>query len=511
MEIQRILARDTKTATDKAIAQFGPEVLIITNNRVNGQTELLVAADITLDDDFDTQPQTEPDAKLPRKPKNGRAQVHQADSVQAQMAKSLNSFEAAFEETMLQRQQARLAGKKPAQTMQSVERSKQQAPLLKPVEDARPKLTQAETGQPAVAPTPATRQEPNVDFMALQAERDAARSREIVDLVRDEIAALRREFSITQRMNPWQDALPIAPAVKPLIAALGEAGVPAGLRGLLIDRIRETQDLEEAIVALSSHLLETLPKSGVDMPEQGVHVICGPTGVGKSLMAARLAQAGALAHGTHNVAVVSFADNRPGAWSQMQMLAAQTGVECFRAHDASGLALLADELANRKLLVVDTAGVQFERTTAHVHQVLPKASLHAVIAADASSVTIRRVREAFRWTSLMVSKLDEATQPWPLIQALCDSPLPVSMMSPSERLSEAVLPYAASQIVTQALTHLQIGKELEPLSKGVSIEDRSFGAATLTPQAQPAPPVDVQSMTAQILQLRAAQERNLNG
>ena len=84
-------------------------------------------------------------------------------------------------------------------------------------------------------------------------------------------------------------------------------------------------------------------------------------------------------------------------------------------------------------------------------------------------------------------------------------------MSPSERLSEAVLPYAASQIVTQALTHLQIGKELEPLSKGVSIEDCSFGSAALTPQAQPAPPVDVQSMTAQILQLRAAQERNLNG
>ena len=51
MEIQRILAADTKTATDKAIAQFGPDVLIISNNRVNGQTELLVAADITLEDE----------------------------------------------------------------------------------------------------------------------------------------------------------------------------------------------------------------------------------------------------------------------------------------------------------------------------------------------------------------------------------------------------------------------------------------------------------------------------
>ena len=56
MEIQRILAADTKTATDKAIAQFGPDVLIISNNRVNGQTELLVAADITLEDERAAEP-----------------------------------------------------------------------------------------------------------------------------------------------------------------------------------------------------------------------------------------------------------------------------------------------------------------------------------------------------------------------------------------------------------------------------------------------------------------------
>ena len=86
---------------------------------------------------------------------------------------------------------------------------------------------------PAAAPAPAAqvRKEPEVDVAALQAQRDAARSREIVDLVRDEIAALRREFSLSQRLNPWQDTLPIAPAVKPLIAALSEAGIPTGLRG----------------------------------------------------------------------------------------------------------------------------------------------------------------------------------------------------------------------------------------------------------------------------------------
>ena len=43
MELKRILARDTRTATDKAISLYGDDVLIISNHTVNGQTELVVA------------------------------------------------------------------------------------------------------------------------------------------------------------------------------------------------------------------------------------------------------------------------------------------------------------------------------------------------------------------------------------------------------------------------------------------------------------------------------------
>jgi flagellar biosynthesis GTPase FlhF len=46
MELKRILARDTRSATEKAMALFGPDVLIISNNRVEGQTELIVALDL---------------------------------------------------------------------------------------------------------------------------------------------------------------------------------------------------------------------------------------------------------------------------------------------------------------------------------------------------------------------------------------------------------------------------------------------------------------------------------
>ena len=476
MEIQRILARDTRTATDQAMRIYGRDVLIISNQRVNGQIELLVAVDIRPTDESNNVVTL--DAEF----------LNKSEHTTATQAKPLNSFEAAFEETMMQRQRARLRGKaaSPANTAKSLQHASV-APVVNHASQAAPVPTPMVQTQHSAAP----RREPEVDITALQAHREAARGREIVDMVRDEIAALRREFALSQRMSPWQDTLPISPVIKPLINALSEAGVPTGLRGLLIDRIREAADVDDAMAALRSHLVEALPNVGVTMPESGQHIVTGPTGVGKTLMAARLAHAAALQHGSHAVAMISFADSRPGAWSQIQMSASQAGIDCYRAVDANALSLLLDELSQRAAVIIDTAGIQFERNVAQIKHLAPKALAHVVMAADSSSVTIKRIRHAYAWDSVMVSKLDEASQPWPLLQALIDSPLPMSLMSPSSRLSETALPYSGVRIVEQALAHLPVS------------QDNAFSASNPTMAAD--------SMAANILKMRAPHEKAIHG
>ena len=47
MELKRILARDTRSATERAMSLYGPDVLIIANHRVGGQTELVVAVEMS--------------------------------------------------------------------------------------------------------------------------------------------------------------------------------------------------------------------------------------------------------------------------------------------------------------------------------------------------------------------------------------------------------------------------------------------------------------------------------
>ena len=46
MELKRIIARDSRSANEKAIQMYGPDVLIISSQRVDQQTELIVAVDV---------------------------------------------------------------------------------------------------------------------------------------------------------------------------------------------------------------------------------------------------------------------------------------------------------------------------------------------------------------------------------------------------------------------------------------------------------------------------------
>ncbi|MFM8863759.1 MAG: hypothetical protein ACKOFG_02340, partial [Limnohabitans sp.] len=45
MELKRIIARDSRAANEKAIQLYGEDVLVISSQRVDNQTELIVAID----------------------------------------------------------------------------------------------------------------------------------------------------------------------------------------------------------------------------------------------------------------------------------------------------------------------------------------------------------------------------------------------------------------------------------------------------------------------------------
>ena len=376
MELKRILARDTRSATEKAMALYGPDVLIISNHRVEGQTELIVALDVAeaaSEDMFETESKTQSQASS--------VAAAATSSLRTRISSTPSSVNNPFSDHLHQLLQA---GSKMAQSAEAEPTSNASTEHL---------LTQG---------------------------REQVRSQEIVSLVREELAALRQEFRLSQQTASWQMNQYWPAHIQPLVEAMTEAAIPTALRALLQEGLREQPTLDNALESIRTQLTHNLERPQEGFPNKGVHVMAGLSGSGKTLMVAKAAQQVAMHYGTEYVAVVSYHDMRAGAWSQTQMLCAQLGVDCFRAGSPETLKLLLDELSPRRMIVIDTPGVQMNERLAEILQVCPEAGLHAVVPADSSAVTLSRImlKSQLPWQSLMISKLDEAHSPWPLIQFL---------------------------------------------------------------------------------------------
>ena len=423
MELKRILARDARSANEKAIAQYGPDVLVISSSQVNGLTELIVAVDIPALQPEEAEPFVKSDLARPlqREPEQ--------------------KFDVLLNQTLDQNKRAALGRQAVREPAAGV---KQPAAVTPAASTATPPKGHAPV---AAAST------------ALADAQDAVRGREIVALVREEIASLRREFRLTQQMAGWQGGVSLAAPLLPLRDALNEAPIPVTLRALLLDGIQAHQELAPALQALREQLEHSMGPQRLSLPETGVHVFAGPSGGGKSLMVARLARALARQHRSDAVMVISYHDHRAGAWSQTQLLHAQSGVDCYRATSPGALQLLLDEHAStRRIILIDTAGVQMNERLAEIRALGHAHQCHAVLPADASATTLRRVFESPDnvWASLMLSKLDETSQPWALFQFLCERPLPVCVGSDGDGLNDLRLSVALGDLVEAALAQLPL-------------------------------------------------------
>lgn len=418
MELKRILAKDLRRATEKAVALYGKDVLFVSNALVNGMTEVIVAVEVM------------PEAPLELSSRGNGAQF------QAALTHSFKSLENGATAT------------------------------------AAPYFDEA-----AEIPA-ATAADVSTDASANQ--RDYIRGREIVDMVRDELTAIRKEFKLAQRVAMWQSDSAASPAIRPLTAALAEAGIPVSLRTLLVDHISDMDDLQQAMDTLQSHLTNSIGEHRAKLPQSGVHAIAGPAGSGKTLMVARLARAAAARKGADSVAVISYSDQRAGAWSQIQMLCAQSGVDCLRANDAETLRMLLSELGTKNLILIDTPGVEVAAKLNEIKGCASDLACHLILPADASSTTVRKycLEPQLQWSSLMLSRMDEATQPWALIQHLCEHPVALSACCHSPATGEAARVLSGSELVALALKGLGLEALVTEQVKAAADTERDLTVMT---------------------------------
>jgi len=433
MELKRILARDTRSATEQAIALYGKDVLIISNHRVGGQTELVIALEV--------------------------------ETVEMEASEDeLLEIEATVSETSMEDGPVKSVETK-AQESSGFDDHLANA-LLAPLRAAA--LNTEANATPAMT-------------MAEQT-RENARGKEIVSLVIEELSALRQEIRMNQQVSAWETQQQWPEYLQELVNNLCEAPVPSALRTLLLSGLKEQKNLSDAKSSLQQQLLCNLKSRSQPFILSGVHAVAGSSGAGKTLMTIRWAQHAARLMGSNKVAVVSYQDDRAGAWSQIQQLSAQAEVDCYRAANAENLEQLLKELSSRQLVLIDTSGVQMTDRLTEILAIDRNCQLHAVLPVDASSVTLKRVLtdSGLAWNSLLLTKFDESSAPWPLIQFLNNDQtnLTLSMGSESDKLSAGVLTLSPAVLVNLAIARCM--PEFKPTETPETLASTSSNSLNLS-------------------------------
>ncbi|MEY2994039.1 MAG: Signal recognition particle 54 kDa protein [Pseudomonadota bacterium] len=418
MELKRILAKDARSANEKAVSLYGSEVMVISCNKVDNLTELIVAIDNRASVQTDATPEHTP--------------------TQAQPAGGSVSSEALtpFEDFLVHARQS---------AAQDIEASQRQAAV-----------EQAKAEPAKTVPSVADALEATLNAASEEA-MGRVRGQELVSLVRDEIASLRREFQLSRLHQDVAGAEAVPSTMRPLLDALIDCHVPSRLRGWLLQDVQGDGEYGQALMDMRMRLHQSLTVKRPHSLMGGIHAVVGSSGVGKTMMLHRIAMAASREHAVQDIALISYSDNKPGAWSQTQILAAQTGIDVYRARDLAALGLLVDELGDRKLILIDTPGSDPMRHAADLAQLDKHIALHAVVPAHAGIEHFQQLAKspASFWQSLMVSKWDEMPNPWPLIDFVREHPTPISVVSDSDRSSDGIPSLDTGKLIESALTKLE--------------------------------------------------------
>lgn len=276
----------------------------------------------------------------------------------------------------------------------------------------------------------------------------------------EELRTLRRMLETQLATLAWNDLSRRAPMQTELLRQLTVLGLAHDLAGELVSQLPQRMELAEAhrlALALMARRIETVGERW--MEGGGVVAMVGPTGVGKTTLIAKLAARWVMRHGARDVALVSTDSIRIGAQEQVHTLGRLLGVPAYAIDGAAELAELLDDVGERRLVLIDSAGLsqrdpRLENELETLANASDRIETSLVLSAAAQAGAIEEALERFapaRPTTCVITKLDEATSLGGTLSALIRTKLPLAYLSDGQQVPEDLSPARAHQLIARAV------------------------------------------------------------
>ena len=300
--------------------------------------------------------------------------------------------------------------------------------------------------------------------MAVDGQRTADRSeiQSVVDSLRDpprqieasSLVSMQRELSSLRKMleaqlfdgdseitafRPGIHTRELTKRLRGLGLSIRFAGEIAAATALLAEG---EQAWREALAAIRERV-----QVGGDLAARGGCIaLVGPTGAGKTTTLCKLAVRHVLSHGAGSLGIISLDRFRLGAGETLRALGRVIGAEIHEPADPSTLGSLLDDLADKKLVLIDAAGLKDGDESREAQQdalaaVSERVRTLLVLPANSQARSLERTVAAYRQTmlsALVITRLDETVSLGEAVELSVRHKLPIVYTTDGPEIPEDI-------------------------------------------------------------------------
>lgn len=470
MNVQRFFGRSNKEAMRALRSALGEDGVVLRNRAVDGGIEILAMADPAPSQPSKRQQQLQPSGSQGASPAAGAAAARRAARPPEMSTVSFQTF--------ARERSGRAA--LPAETSPASRPAGSRLPQAGwTVPDVEPTLSvpvPVAASAPSPAPAMSMSMAPGSFDLTGIAAADIPTLTETLqsvgsvavpagsapdDDVRAELRAMRGFLSHQFSAMAWFDGVRRQPGQARLLRRLLGCGFSPSLARSLTAALPADYSDAEADAWLPGAIASRIQGDDADrgsiFDDGGVFALVGPTGAGKTTTVAKIAARFAMRHGTGSIGLITVDGYRVGGHDQLRAFGRLLGVPVHAALDAAALADFLRLFMNKKLILIDTAGMsQHDERVGELLAALSSTAVRKVLVVNAAAQAgtteeVLRAWRAERCAGVVLSKLDEAAGIGGALDCVIRAGVRVVGCTDGQRVPEDWQPADASMLARRSL------------------------------------------------------------
>lgn len=437
MKVKRFFAQSMAEALKQVSHEMGPDAVILSNRRVDGGVEIVTALDY--DENMARQRLGERAVEATNGSRLAEMQAEQHRRLEEELNRSRSRIREVREK--------RAGNASSGGTASSMSFETADFPASLSGTDMAEKPAGSESGAGGYAS----------ELASMRAEISSLR-----DLVSGKAAsttqAARGNSAVQQR----------------LAERLQEFGLGAELAGSLSRRHRAGR-LEDGWKQ-SLKMLATGVRTGREdwLDAGGIYALVGPTGSGKTTTIGKLAARYVLEHGPDSLALVTTDRYRVAAHEQLFVFGRILNVPVRVVDESHSLDDILDELSDRHLVLIDTAGLTsadrgYQEQLAELARSDHNIRTHLVVSATSQPRIMKSVWHCYKMANLagcIMTKIDEALTLGEALGFVMETSLPVAWYTDGQKIPEDLQRAEAIPLVRLGVERLRAVQSAQAIAEG---------------------------------------------